>query len=90
MATGDDDNGVDGDGVTGNEVDDDVDGATGDDNDDDNDGYNDNDGDGDGTGRNRIGNSFCIVWFCNVNLCPNRVNEWHGVDMRDTNKLLGR
>ena len=27
---------------------------------------------------------------CNVNLCPNCINEWHGVDMRDTNKLFGR
>jgi len=64
MATGDDDNDVDGDGVTGNEVDDDVDGATGNDNDNDDDGYDDNDGDGDGTiGRNRIGNSCCVVWF---------------------------
>ena len=34
MATGDDDNDVDGDGATGNVVDDDSDGATGDDNDD--------------------------------------------------------
>jgi hypothetical protein len=33
MATGDDVNDVDGDGATGNEVDDDGDGATGDDND---------------------------------------------------------
>jgi len=33
MVTGDDDNDVDGDGVTGNKVNDDVDGATGDDND---------------------------------------------------------
>jgi len=50
--------------VTGNKVDDDVDGATGDNNDDDDNGYNDDDGDGDGTmGRNRIGNSFCVVWF---------------------------
>jgi hypothetical protein len=30
----------------------------------------------------------CLV--CNVNLCPNCINEWHGVDMRDTNKLFGR
>ena len=37
MATGDDVNDVDGDGATGNEVDDDGDGATGDDNDDDDD-----------------------------------------------------
>ena len=34
-ATGDDDNNVDGDGATGNEVDDDGDGGMGDDNDDD-------------------------------------------------------
>ena len=27
---------------------------------------------------------------CNVNLCPNCWNEWHWVDMRDTNRLLGR
>jgi hypothetical protein len=27
---------------------------------------------------------------CNVNLCPNCWNEWHGVDMRDTYRLLGR
>ena len=40
MATGNDDNDVDGDGVTGNEDDDDGDGATGDDNDD-----NEDDGD---------------------------------------------
>ena len=47
MATGDDDNDVNGDGVTGNKVDDDVDGATGNDND---------DGDGDGTmGRGVMG-----------------------------------
>jgi hypothetical protein len=39
MATGDDDNDVDGDGATGNKVDDDGDGATGD--------YNDNDDNGD-------------------------------------------
>ena len=30
----------------------------------------------------------CLV--CNVNLCPNCINEWHGVDMRDTNKLFGQ
>ena len=47
MATGDDDNDVDGDGATSNEVDDDGDGATGDYNDDDDyDGNNDDDGDG--------------------------------------------
>ena len=48
MATGDDDNNVDGDGATGNEVDDDGDGAMGDDNDDDDDGDADDNGDGDG------------------------------------------
>jgi hypothetical protein len=42
MATGDDDNDVNGDGATGDDDDDDGDGAMGDDNDD------DNDGDGDG------------------------------------------
>ena len=41
MATGDDDNDLDGDGATGNKVDDDGDGATGDDNDDDDDGHGD-------------------------------------------------
>ena len=49
MATGDDNNDVDGDGVTGNEVDDDVDGAMGDDNADDDDGNDNDGGDGDGT-----------------------------------------
>jgi hypothetical protein len=48
MATGDDDNDVDGDGATGNEVNDDGGGATGDDNDDDDDDYGDDDDDGDG------------------------------------------
>ena len=38
----------DGDGVTGNEVDDDGDGTTGDDNDDDNNGGDNDDGEGDG------------------------------------------
>ena len=38
MVTGDDDNAVDGDGTTGNEVDDVGDGATGDNNDNDDDG----------------------------------------------------
>jgi hypothetical protein len=47
MATGDDDNDVDGDSATGNKVDDDGDGATGDYNDDDDDGNNNDDGDGD-------------------------------------------
>ena len=46
MATGDDDNNVDGDGMTGSEVDDDGDGVTGDDNDDDDDGDDDDNGDG--------------------------------------------
>ena len=46
MATGNDDNDVDGDGATGNKVDDDGDGATGDDNEDDNDGNNDDNRDG--------------------------------------------
>jgi len=41
MVTGNEDNAVDGDGATGNEVDDDGNGATGDDIDDDNDGDND-------------------------------------------------
>ena len=48
MATGDDDNDVNGDGATGNEVNDDGGGATGDDNDDDDDDYGDDDDDGDG------------------------------------------
>ena len=47
MATGDDDNDVDGDGVTGNEVDDDGAGATGDKSDDVNN-YGDDDDDGNG------------------------------------------
>ena len=46
MATGECDNDVDGNGATGNEVDDDGAGATGDNNDNDND---DNDGDGNDT-----------------------------------------
>ena len=46
MATGNDDNDVDGDGATGNKVDDDGDGVTGDDNEDDNDGNNDDNRDG--------------------------------------------
>ena len=46
--TGDDDNDVNGDSTTGNEVDDDGDGATGDDNDNDDNGDHDGDGDGDG------------------------------------------
>ena len=50
MATGDDDNDVDGDGATGNEVNDDGDGATGNINDEDDDyGDDDNNGDGDVT-----------------------------------------
>ena len=44
--TGDDDNGVDDDGATGNEVDDDGDGATGDDNDNEDNGDNKDDGNG--------------------------------------------
>ena len=48
MATRDDDNGVNGDGVTGNEVDDDGNGAMGDENADKEDGDNDNNGDSDG------------------------------------------
>ncbi len=43
MATGNDDNDVDGDGATGNEVCDDGDGATGGDNDANNDGNDDDD-----------------------------------------------
>jgi hypothetical protein len=43
MATGNDDNDVDGDGATGNEVGDDGDGATGGDNDANNDGNDDDD-----------------------------------------------
>ena len=50
IGTGDDDNDVDGDGATGNEVDDDGDGATGDDNDDKDDGSDDSDSDSDGNG----------------------------------------
>jgi hypothetical protein len=48
MATGDDNKDVDGDGATGNEVNDDGDGATGDDNDDEDDGNDNDDDDGDG------------------------------------------
>jgi len=51
MATGEDNNDVEGDGTTGSEVDDDGNGVTGDNNDDDDDG-NDND-DGDGRRRRR-------------------------------------
>ncbi len=47
MATGDDDNNVDGDGATGNQFDDDGNGATGDYNDDDDDGDDDDDVNGD-------------------------------------------
>lgn len=36
---------------------------------------------------NRHNTLRCLV--CNINLCPNCMNEWHGFDMRDTNKLLG-
>jgi hypothetical protein len=62
MVTGQDDNDVDGDGATGNEVNDDGDGATGDANDDDNNGDGDGlmgsgamgyDDDDDGGGRRR-------------------------------------
>jgi hypothetical protein len=38
--------------------------------------------------RNRTDTVRCLR--CNVNLCPNCWNEWHGIDMRDTNGLLGR
>ena len=48
MATGDDDNNVDGDGTTGNEVGDDGDGAVGDDNDGNDDGNDDDDRNSDG------------------------------------------
>jgi len=47
MATGDYNNNVDGDGTTGNEVEDDGDGTKGDDNNDNNDGDDDDNGDGD-------------------------------------------
>ena len=50
MATGNDDNDVDGDGATGDEVNDDGDGATGDNNDDNNNGDDGDDGDGDDDG----------------------------------------
>ena len=55
IATGDDDNDVDGDGATGNETDDDGDGATGNEVDDDGDGAtgNDKDDDNDGEVRGR-------------------------------------
>ena len=46
MATGDDDNDVNGDGTTGNEVGDDDDGAVGDNNDENDDGNDDDDRDG--------------------------------------------
>jgi hypothetical protein len=46
IGTGDDNNDVDGDGATGNEVDNDGDGATGNDNEDEDDGNDDDDGDG--------------------------------------------
>jgi hypothetical protein len=36
--------------------------------------------------KNRKDIIHCVV--CNVNLCPKCVNEWHRVDMRDTNKVL--
>ena len=38
--------------------------------------------------RNRTDTVRCLR--CNVNLCTNCWNEWHGIDMRDTNGLLGR
>ncbi len=38
--------------------------------------------------RNRHKTVHCLV--CNVNLCPNCMNEWHGVDMRAANRLLGQ
>ena len=38
--------------------------------------------------QNKQNTVRCLT--CNVNLCPNCWNEWHGVDMRDTNRLLGR
>ena len=57
MATGDDDNDVDGNGVTGNEVDDDGAGATGDKSDDVNNyGDDDDDGNGDDTVYDNDGN----------------------------------
>ena len=60
MATGDDDNDVDGDSAMGNEVDDDGNGATGDDNDNNDDGNGDDDGngvdDGNDDGVDDIGN----------------------------------
>ena len=37
--------------------------------------------------QNRAHTVRCLV--CNVNLCPICMNEWHGVEMSDTNKLLG-
>ena len=36
---------------------------------------------------NKTSMVHCLV--CNVNLCPNCISEWHGVDMQDTNSLLG-
>ncbi len=27
---------------------------------------------------------------CNVNLCPNCTNKWHGIDTHSTNRLLGQ
>ncbi len=37
---------------------------------------------------NRSSMVRCLV--CNVNLCPNCINELHGVDMQGTNRLLGQ
>ena len=38
--------------------------------------------------KNQTGTSRCLV--CNVNLCPNCMNEWHGINMQDTDRLLGK
>ena len=38
--------------------------------------------------RNRTNVVHCLI--CNVNLCSNCTNEWHGIDMRDTKRLLGK
>jgi hypothetical protein len=56
MATVDDDNDVNGDSATGNEVDDHGDGATGDNYDNDDDGDHDNNDDGDSDGDMAMGN----------------------------------
>ena len=66
MATGNDDKDVNGDGATGNEVNDDGSGAMGDDNDDDDDDYgddDDDDGDDDvtmGSGAIRYKKVYCV------------------------------